>query len=166
MFYTYIYYDQQNLPYYVGKGRGRRAFRKESRGLGSSPSNISRVVLLPCQNEEEAYRVEMELISAWGRKDVGTGILRNLTDGGDAPPLQRGRRRSSETRQKISAAQKDRRRSSYQRFGNTSHLGFKHSAKTRRKMRMLKLGKPLSGTHRRNLSIAAKNYWRSAEKEK
>jgi hypothetical protein len=37
-------------------------------------------------SEFEAFESEIALIELFGRKDFGTGCLRNLTDGGDNPP--------------------------------------------------------------------------------
>jgi hypothetical protein len=75
-FYTYLWLREDGTPYYVGKGRGRRAFRK------GSPS-IDRVLIQAFPSEEDALAAEIFLIAYYGRKDLGTGILRNLTDGGD-----------------------------------------------------------------------------------
>src|SRR5580692_7723704 len=75
-FYTYLWLREDGTPYYVGKGRGRRAFRK-----GCPP--IDRVLIQAFPSEEDALTAEIFLIAYYGRKDLGTGILRNLTDGGD-----------------------------------------------------------------------------------
>jgi hypothetical protein len=76
-FYTYCWLRESGTPYYVGKGKEDRAWRK------GSPDS-SRVLLLKTHlSEEEAFRHETYMIYVFGRKDLGTGILRNLTNGGE-----------------------------------------------------------------------------------
>src|SRR5208282_2004687 len=81
IFYTYLWLREDGTPYYVGKGTRRRAFEKHTI-IGTPPSN-NRILLEPHTTEEEAFKAEIFLIAYYGRKDIGTGILRNLTDGGD-----------------------------------------------------------------------------------
>jgi len=75
MFYTYLWLRYDGTPYYVGKGILQRALRK------GSPEG--RVILQehPCEND--AFVAEKFLIAYYGRKDLGMGILHNLTDGGE-----------------------------------------------------------------------------------
>ena len=82
-FYTYAYLREDGSPYYVGKGRGNRCYSKQSRRSCLPPIDKSRVLILK-QNltEEEAFRHEEYMIYILGRKDIGTGILRNLSSGG------------------------------------------------------------------------------------
>lgn len=82
-YYTYAYLREDKTPYYIGKGRGRRAFHKENR-VTKLPKNKDRIIFLK-QNltEEEAFKHEIYMISVFGRKDLGTGILHNRTDGGE-----------------------------------------------------------------------------------
>jgi len=75
-FYTYLWLREDGTPYYVGKGHDRRAFRK-----GSPP--IERVLIQEFPDNASALEAEKFLIAYYGRKDLGTGILRNRTDGGD-----------------------------------------------------------------------------------
>ena len=81
-YYTYAYLREDRTPYYIGKGQKNRAFHKGSRRLTPPPKE--RILFLK-QNltEEEAFRHEIYMISVFGRIDLGTGILRNLTDGGE-----------------------------------------------------------------------------------
>lgn len=82
-FYTYAYLREDNTPYYIGKGAGYRAYYKYKNQI-KPPKDKSRIILLK-QNltEEEAFKHEKYMIAVFGRKDLGTGILHNRTDGGE-----------------------------------------------------------------------------------
>lgn len=81
MFYTYLYQRTDGTPYYVGKGKGRRAFKQLNHHVPVPPA--ARIVVQYWTTETEALSMERYYISLFGRKNSGTGILRNLTDGGD-----------------------------------------------------------------------------------
>lgn len=82
-YYTYAYLREDRTPYYIGKGKGGRLYEK-AKGEVRKPTDKSRIIFLK-QNltEEEAFKHEKYMIAVFGRKDLGTGILRNRTDGGD-----------------------------------------------------------------------------------
>jgi len=82
-FYVYAYMRCDGTPYYVGKGSGNRAYTKGNHKIGL-PEDKTRIVILEAELEETiALEREKFYISHYGRKDLGTGILRNMTDGGD-----------------------------------------------------------------------------------
>ena len=81
MFYTYAYLRLDGTPYYIGKGRGKRAYSDNHRIGLPSPDRIK--ILDYYEVEEDALNEEIRLIKHYGRKDKGTGILRNQTWGGD-----------------------------------------------------------------------------------
>jgi hypothetical protein len=82
-FYTYIYLREDGSPYYVGKGSGRRAF---ARTPGHNPpKDVNRILISDLSDENTAFEIESFLIAFWGRKDLGTGTLINITDGGEGP---------------------------------------------------------------------------------
>jgi hypothetical protein len=102
-FYTYAYLREDRTPYYIGKGSGKRIFEKRKRCC-RPPKDKSRIIFLK-QNitEEEAFKHEIYMIAVFGRKDLGTGILHNRTDGGEG---KSGWVASEETRRKMSESGK------------------------------------------------------------
>jgi hypothetical protein len=80
-FYTYAYLREDGTPYYIGKGRGRRAFLKH--GTFYPPSKERILFLKKNLTEEQAFNHEIYMIAVFGRKDLETGILHNKTNGGD-----------------------------------------------------------------------------------
>jgi NUMOD3 motif len=68
-------------PYYIGKGKGNRAWRYRRNVPRPKEENI--VLLLDGLTEAAAFMFEKRLIQLLGRTNLGTGCLRNLTDGGE-----------------------------------------------------------------------------------
>lgn len=92
-------------PYYIGKGSDRRAFRDTTR-VFPKPKDRSYIVFLQeGLTEDEAFNLEKYCIAFYGRIDLGTGILRNLTDGGEGAS---GVNPSQETRARIGNASRGR----------------------------------------------------------
>ena len=103
MYYTYAYLREDKTPYYIGKGKGNRLYVKKNRKV-FPPSNKNLIIFLKKNlSEEEAFKHEIYMISVFGRKDLGTGILHNRTDGGEG---MSGSIVSEEHRKKISRAMK------------------------------------------------------------
>ena len=81
IYYVYAYLRKDSTPYYIGKGKGYRITAGHNVRV---PSDKSRIVKLHTNlTESEAHELEKHYIKQYGRKDIGTGILRNLTDGGE-----------------------------------------------------------------------------------
>lgn len=86
-FYTYLWLREDGTPYYVGKGIRNRCFVNSSHGV-HCPIDKHRILVQSHTSETEALEAEMFLIAYYGRLDTQTGCLRNLTEGGDFPPVK------------------------------------------------------------------------------
>ena len=96
-FYVYAYLREDGTPYYIGKGKNRRVFNKSNRTTPAPPKDRI-LIILENLTEEQAFANEKDFIAWYGRKDNGTGILRNLTDGGEG---QSGYRHREEDKKKF-----------------------------------------------------------------
>lgn len=83
-FLVYAYCRQDGTFYYIGKGTKKRAYRSQNQAYVNPPKDKTRIIILHENlDEKTAFLYEEKLILLYGRKDIGTGILRNMTNGGD-----------------------------------------------------------------------------------
>jgi hypothetical protein len=152
MFYVYELRDATGVPFYVGKGSGRRIFQHEInaragkvshvcckiRHLWSLNQKVGRVKVFETDSEEAAFQEERRLIAYYGREK-----LTNETDGGDGTSNP-----SKEVREKIAS----------------SRRGKKATAVTRHRQRMAKIGTHVSEETKAKISAAmrgSKHPWAS-----
>ena len=99
-YYVYAYLREDLSPYSIGKGKGKRLTSKTR--CTPAPVEKSRIVIIiGGLTETRAFCLEIDLIRFYGRLDKGTGILRNMTDGGEGAS---GMIKTEETRRKLSRA--------------------------------------------------------------
>lgn len=132
-----------NEVFYIGIGKeNKRAFDKRSRNKHwhhiANKVGYSVDIVAEGITWEEALNLEKQLIKTIGRKDLGLGPLVNMTEGGEGTlgrimsevtkQKRCGKKLSEETRQRISNAQKGKKRKL-------------HCEETRKKMADAKVGK-------------------------
>lgn len=103
-FYVYgLYINDQELPFYIGKGHGKRKDDHilEAKTSKKLPGNRRRIkdskilkelklgnvikskIIKDKLTEKQAFKLEEELIKKYGRINNNTGILTNMSDGGE-----------------------------------------------------------------------------------
>lgn len=131
IYYVYQYLREDLTPYYIGKGKGKRAWDKKHRINLPTSKELIQIVAYKL-SEYEAHLLEIKLIAQYGRKDLGTGILRNMSNGGEGA-----------TGYKHTAEFKD----NVRKF----HTGKTTSEETKKKQSLAAKGKPKSEEHKQNL---------------
>lgn len=185
-FYVYLYRDpwpaKGLVPIYVGKGliAGSRAYKHllhthnlifgrilaqcRKDGIECMPE-----IVLETDNEAEAFGCERKLIAQYGRLDLKTGTLCNLTDGGEGgtgistvtrekkAALLRGKPMSEETKAKIAATRKGQKRTRESVEKSAAALrGRKLSREHIGKVVAAKLGVPRSEEQKMRMGFAQK----------
>lgn len=80
IYYIYMYLREDGTPYYVGKGKNRRAYEKHD--FVPVPMNKDRILFIEENlNEHTAYERERQYITQLGRVINSTGILLNRSPG-------------------------------------------------------------------------------------
>ena len=145
-YYTYAYLREDRTPYYIGKGSGRRAYSHNHRIKLPPKDRI--LILKRFVNESDALRHEMYMIAVFGRKDLGTGILQNLSEGGT------GGASGYITSPQVRSLRSKR------MVGNKIWSGRTHSKEAREKVSRARKGKKLSTDHIAKLKESHSLQWK------
>jgi hypothetical protein len=155
-FYVYLWLREDNTPYYVGKGSGNRAYIRHR--VGRCPEG--RVLIRDCFSEKEAFEMEKFLIELYGRKDLGTGCLRNYSSGGiggSANPSEEVRYKMGAARRGVAPSASTRRKISCANAGRKHpHKSHPVSQETRSKISKYRKGRENSYATRIKMSDAKK----------
>ncbi|RLB67315.1 MAG: hypothetical protein DRH08_04000 [Deltaproteobacteria bacterium] len=171
-FYVYEYSDPTtNEIFYVGKGKENRCYdhiadakRDSNKGNLHKKSKIRNIlkeglepivtIVYRTTNEQDAYDEEGRRIQLYGRRDLGTGPLTNLNDGGTGSTSP-----SKEIRNKIGSAMRGKKHSAESKRKITESLTGKiHSEETKQKMSEAAKGKVCSEETKQKMSKAKENY--------
>jgi len=156
--------------FYVGIGIKHRPGKRRNRNnhwnniVNKNNGEFIFEVLCEHQTWTEVCQMEIALIKFYGRQDIGTGILCNMTDGGDGVTGMRGKTswikgktHSEETRKKIREALAISMSCPEYRKSQSDKLrGRPVSLETRQKISQSQIGKVVSLESRVKMSISAK----------
>lgn len=145
MAYVYIYYDPRKTPIepiYIGKGIDDRMYHHINKKchnpiLERKLTKIKELGLEPIiekiqdeLSDEDALKIEVELIAKYGRIDLKTGTLCNLTEGGEGSS---GRIVSDETKQLWSEQRKGKKQTEAQYEANCNRTISEETKEKQRK---------------------------------
>lgn len=170
-----------NQPFYIGIGlKESRAYSKANRNKHwkhiTNKTAYEVEILFDDLTYEEAKVKEKEFIKLYGRVDLGTGTLVNMTGGGQGvcglvhsaetrkkmsdnmkgKKLMLGKIHSKETKQKISDTSWNKGKfmsEEYRRNMSQSLKGKKHSNEAKLKMSKASIGKPKTDEHKLKMSL-------------
>ena len=151
-FYVYQYVTEDGIPYYIGKGSGKRMNVKHS--TVELPPAERRKIVADGLTNEEAKQLEKELITKYGRK-VDGGILDNIKINQWA--CYTGWKHSELTKRKISQKNKGKIRTTEQR---ENYRGAK-SDEHKEKIRQANLGRLNDGRYIKIGLTKSKQKWYS-----
>lgn len=152
---TYVYRHRRvdtNKVFYVGIGSLKRSAAKDNRNkywkhITNKTEYLVDIVARDL-SWKDAAELEILLIKEYGRIDNKTGILCNLTDGGEGSI---GRKVSEETRKKLGNGSR----------GNKWNLGRKLSEVTKLKISNSRIGKKYKGSSRKVIDCDSKIIYNS-----
>jgi hypothetical protein len=145
IYYVYGLHYPDGKIFYVGKGKGNRMYDHATdsrsnkcrnkhlqgtiRKIEKAREKVVYKKIAVNLAEAEAHRMEIELIAFYGKRVDASGILVNLSDGGEGTS---GYRHTEEAKRKVSAAHK----------GNTYRRGKKMTPEQCQQMSEARKGKP------------------------
>lgn len=166
MFYVYAHYKKSdNSMFYIGVAKSEKRFTS-SKSRNNYWLNITKKhgfyykILFKYEKFEECFIKEKELIKTYGRIDLGTGILCNMTDGGEGVLNL-----SLESRLKISNKLKNKPKSDeFKKNCSIRFLGKSLSQETKNKIskthkkldKSYLCGRKISKEHKENISKGKK----------
>ena len=176
MYYIYLIVNKVNGKTYVGQRKSSKEWY-EDKYMGSGTllkkakqkygiENFEKFFIQYCYSKEETNKAEKFWIAEYRSRGKAEYNLANGGDGGNGE-ANKGKKRSDETRRKLSEAHKGNRPSeeTRQKMSET-RKGKKHSEEWAKKISEAQKGRKLSEEHRRKLSEShkGKTPWNKGKK--
>ena len=128
--YRHIRLDK-NEPFYIGIGNDKSFSRARERSNRNNhwtnianQTDIEIEILCSDLTWEEARRKEVEFIKLYGRKDLGSGSLVNMTDGGEGAlnPTEENRQKKRDFKIKFKVSDKTKKKLSDNKIGDKNPM--------------------------------------------